>query len=157
MKTNSFLELLRSAPDAHITFRLPDGTSVPPHYHVTEVGLATKTFLDCGGKKHHQSSCLLQLWIADDIDHRLLASKLLSIFELSGEILTDLEIPIEFEHEAPVLTQLPVESYSIEDNVITLNLKFKETDCLAKDICLPDFSLPKLPGQTSCAPGSGCC
>jgi hypothetical protein len=27
-----------------------NGTTVPEHFHVTEVGLITKNFIDCGGK-----------------------------------------------------------------------------------------------------------
>ncbi len=35
---------------------------------------------------------------------------------------------------------------------------FEHTDCMAKDLCLPDFSLPSIPGQQGCCtPGSGCC
>jgi hypothetical protein len=34
----------------NVTFQLPDGTTVPEHFHVTEVGLITKNFIDCGGK-----------------------------------------------------------------------------------------------------------
>jgi hypothetical protein len=29
----------------NVTFQLPDGTTVPEHFHVTEVGLITKTSL----------------------------------------------------------------------------------------------------------------
>jgi len=157
MTTQEFLDLLRANPDSTINFVLPDGSHVPPHYHITEVGLATKTFIDCGGKNHEASACLLQLWIADDVDHRLIASKLLSIFDRSEGLISDLSTPIEFEHEAPVLTQLPVDEASVVDGTITLKLMYKHTDCLAKDTCMPDFSLPPLPGQNACAPGTGCC
>ena len=30
-------------------FLLSDGSLIPSHFHVTEVGIITKTFLDCGG------------------------------------------------------------------------------------------------------------
>ena len=36
-----------------ISFKLPDGSLVPSHFHVTEVGKVTKHFIDCGG------TCLL--------------------------------------------------------------------------------------------------
>lgn len=30
-------------------FKLENGNSVPEHFHVTEVGIITKDFIDCGG------------------------------------------------------------------------------------------------------------
>ncbi|MGK0335318.1 MAG: hypothetical protein ACI974_002146, partial [Paraglaciecola sp.] len=32
-----------------LLINLPDGTPVPAHFHVTEVGEVSKTFVDCGG------------------------------------------------------------------------------------------------------------
>jgi len=32
-----------------IGFKLPDGQLIPVHFHVTEVGLINKHFIDCGG------------------------------------------------------------------------------------------------------------
>ena len=32
-----------------VNFELQNGTTVPEHFHVTEVGVATKIFIDCGG------------------------------------------------------------------------------------------------------------
>jgi hypothetical protein len=159
MTTEHFLNLLRQNPDHGVTFVTPDGQQVPPHFHITEVGHLAKTFLDCGGKRHTRGSCLLQVWLADDVDHRLVASKLLAIFERADGVLPSLELPVEFEFEAPVLTQLPVtRCEELDDGTLSFHTELKHTDCLAKDICLPDFSLPPLPGEKSaCAPGSGCC
>ncbi|MCH7227928.1 DUF6428 family protein [Haloferula sp. A504] len=157
MTVSEFLHLLRDHPDHRIVFRLSDGSEVPPHFHVTEVGHAAKSFIDCGGKRHTTESCLLQLWIADDTDHRLLASKLLSIFDRADGLLPSTALPVEIEHEAPVLTQLPITRCDVTDAELHFHTEFKHTDCLAKDICLPDFSLPALPGQQACNPASGCC
>ena len=33
---------------SELVFVLPDGTRVPPHFHVTEVGQVDKYFVDCG-------------------------------------------------------------------------------------------------------------
>lgn len=157
MTVSDFLELLRQHPDHPIVFRLPDESDVPAHYHVTEVGHASKAFLDCGGKRHTTESCLLQLWIADDTDHRLVASKLLSIFGRADGLLPSNELPVEIEHEAPVLTQLPITRGEVVDGALHFHTESKHADCLAKDICLPDFSLPAIPGQSACDPSSGCC
>lgn len=34
-----------------LTFLLPEGVQVPAHFHVTEVGMITRHFIDCGGKE----------------------------------------------------------------------------------------------------------
>ena len=158
MNVSTFLDLLREHPEHTLTFVLSDGSPVPPHYHITEVGHASKTFLDCGGKRHLTESCLLQTWIAEDVDHRLHAKKLVTIFDRAAELIPDLSLPVEIEHEAPVLTQLTIDRHEIEADTLIFHLAHKKTDCLAKDICLPDFSLPAIPGQkTTCNPTTGCC
>ena len=157
MNVSTFLDLLREHPEHTLTFVLADGAPVPPHYHITEVGHASKTFLDCGGKRHLTESCLLQTWIAEDVDHRLHAKKLVTIFDRAAELIPDLSLPVEIEHEAPVLTQLTIDRHEIEADTLIFHLAHKKTDCLAKDICLPDFSLPAIPGQATCSPASGCC
>lgn len=158
MNISTFLQLLRDYPKHTLTFILADGSVVPPHYHITEVGHATKTFLDCGGKQHRSESCILQTWIADDTEHRLRAEKLVTIFDRAHELLPNHDLPVELEHEAPVLTQLTIERHEIEQDTLIFHLAHKQTDCLAKDICLPDFTLPAIPGQKStCNPTSGCC
>jgi len=158
MTTAEFLKLLREHSGHGISFVLPDGSEVPLHFHITEVGHLAKSFIDCGGKRHTTSSCLLQIWIADDTDHRLKASKLLDIFERAGDLLPTKDLPVEIEHEAPVLTQLPLTRCEATFDTLSFHTEFKHTDCLAKDLCLPDFSMPAIPGQAgSCAPGSGCC
>ncbi len=157
MTTTDFLDLLRRHPDHTLSFALPDGATVPPHFHITEVGHLAKSFIDCGGKRHVNASCLLQLWLADDTDHRLMAGKLAGIFDRADGLLPSLNLPVEIEHEAPVLTQLPVTSCEVKDETLVFLLEHKHADCLAKDICLPDFSLPAIPGQSTCNPSSGCC
>jgi len=32
----------------NVTFKLENGSFVPEHFHVTEVGMVTKNFIDCG-------------------------------------------------------------------------------------------------------------
>ncbi len=38
-----------------INFKLPDNTYLPVHFHVTEVGLVTKHFIDCGGTERRET------------------------------------------------------------------------------------------------------
>jgi hypothetical protein len=45
------------------------------HFHVTEVGLVTKNFIDCGGKVRNETVVNFQLWNANDFEHRLKPKK----------------------------------------------------------------------------------
>ncbi len=140
-------KLLGEKPNAGISLKLPDGSLVPPHFHITEIGASTKKFIDCGGTQHQEKSCTLQVWLAHDYNHRIQAGKLARILEASAELFDSPEVPVEFEHEAPVLTRLPIDSYELVSGQIVFSLLLKKADCLAKDICLPkpDFSLPEIP------------
>src|SRR5665648_35990 len=82
-----------------IQFELPEGELVPGHFHVTEVGKVTKHFIDCGGSVRKEEVANLQLWNANDYDHRLHPNKLLNIIELSEKVLKlgDLEIEVEYQ------------------------------------------------------------
>lgn len=151
MNLTEFIQLLRDHPDHTLTLALPDGSTAPAHFHVTEVGHLTRSFIDCGGTKHLIESCLLQVWVARDYNHRIHAGKLASIVAAAADLIPSQDIPVEFEHEAPVLTQMPIDSYKIEKTSLVFHLTYKATDCLAKDTCLPkpDFSLPDLPSTVS--------
>jgi Family of unknown function (DUF6428) len=37
-----------------VNFKLPNGTLVPLHFHITEVGRISKHFIDCGGDVHEE-------------------------------------------------------------------------------------------------------
>ena len=65
-----------------LAFELPNGSLVPNHFHVTEVGKVTKHFIDCGGVIRKEEVVNLQLWEADDYDHRLHPEKMLQILIL---------------------------------------------------------------------------
>lgn len=142
-----------------IAFQLPDGTLVPNHFHVTEVGKVTKHFIDCGGTVRHEEVVNFQLWEANDYDHRLHPEKLLKIIELSQNKLgiDDLDIEIEYQGET-------IGKYGLDFDGKNFLLTTKKTDCLAKDNCgIPQekkkVNLSQLqPAEASCcAPGGGCC
>lgn len=140
-----------------IAFQLPDGSLVPNHFHVTEVGLITKNFIDCGGTLRSEEVINFQLWSADDYDHRIHPEKLLHIIELSEKTLglRDLEIEIEYQSDT-------IGKYGLDFDGINFQLTSKATDCLAKDNCgipaaKPKVKLAELQTSGSCAPGSCCC
>ena len=142
-----------------IGFQLPDGSLVPSHFHVTEVGKISKHFIDCGGTVRKEEVINFQLWNKDDYDHRLHPEKLIHIIELSEKTLglEDLEIEVEFQGSATI------NKYSLDFNGKNFLLTNKQTACLAEDVCgvpeeKPRVKLSDIQNQQSCCdPTSGCC
>jgi hypothetical protein len=140
-----------------VNFELQNGTSVPEHFHVTEVGVITKHFIDCGGTIRNEKVANFQLWDANDFEHRLKPTKLLNIIKLSEEKLgmEDLEIEVEYQAET-------IGKYDLDFNGNNFVLVSKQTACLASDSCgIPQdklkVSLSEMTNQNSCKPGGGCC
>lgn len=136
MNITEFKKLLIEHPDKLMRFQLPNGKSIPPHYHITEVGHVRKDFIDCGGTVRSASSCMLQAWVAtNDEDHRLSAGKLGTILKLADKILPSSDLPMEIEYEAPIISQFSVTKAEMESDAIVFQLAYKRTDCLAKESC----------------------
>lgn len=156
MKLSHIKEILPTL--AHVEFQLENGTFVPEHFHVTEVGQITKKFIDCGGVVRHEKVVNFQLWNADDLEHRLKPTKLLNIIKLSEEQLgmEDAEIEVEYQSET-------IGKYDLDFNGKNFVLKNKQTACLAEDACgIPaskqKIQLVNLTASSSCCdPNSGCC
>jgi hypothetical protein len=140
-----------------VNFKLQNGTTVPEHFHITEVGVVTKHFIDCGGTIRNEKVANFQLWDANDFDHRLKPSKLLNIIRLSEEKLgmEDLEIEVEYQAET-------IGKFDLDFNGKDFVLVSKQTACLASDSCgIPkeklELNLVELSTPNSCKPGGGCC
>src|SRR5438094_5280997 len=100
MKLNELKSLLRSHPSSFPRFVLPDGEQIPAHFHITEVGHVTKRFIDCGGKLYDRNdTCLLQTYVADDVDHRLNAGTFSKILELGARVLPHDDLDVEVEYD----------------------------------------------------------
>ena len=140
---------------ATVSFRLPDGTQLPAHFHVTEVGLVSKHFIDCGGVERRETMANFQLWEAGDYDHRLAPQKFLHILKLSEKILGREDLDIEVEYQQATIGKFGL-AFDGADFVLTP----KQTACLAQDACgISDaqaFALPQLQ-MAACTPGGGCC
>ena len=54
MKLQEFKENLINLDQ--LTFVLPNGSYVPPHFHLTEIGENSKKFVDCGGTIREENS-----------------------------------------------------------------------------------------------------
>lgn len=114
---------------------LPDGRFVPAHFHVTEVGRVQKDFIDCGGTRRSTTSCVLQVWVADDTDHRLAAGKLAGIMEVAAPLLGSEELPVEVEYESGVVSQYPIGRAEATPSGLLFELGTKHTACLAPQKC----------------------
>lgn len=113
-----------------IAFELPNGSLVPNHFHVTEIGKVSKHFIDCGGIVRKENVVNFQLWEANDYDHRLHPEKLVHIIELSEKALglDDLNIEVEYQDTT-------IGKFGLDFNGINFLLTTKQTDCLAKSNC----------------------
>lgn len=155
MKLSKIKEILPTLDN--VEFQLQDGTFVPEHFHVTEVGQITKNFIDCGGVIRSEKVVNFQLWNANDLEHRLKPSKLLTIIQLSEEKLAIEDAEIEVEYQSDTIGK-----YDLDFNGETFVLKNKTTACLAQDACgIPsekqNKDITELPIVNTCTPGSGCC
>ena len=142
-----------------VNFELPNGGFVPESFHVTEVGMITKNFIDCGGTVRNEKVVNFQLWNANDLEHRLKPKKLLNIIALSEKALgiEDWEVEVEYQSDT-------IGKYALDFNGTNFVLLSKQTACLASDACGIPAAKPKkafFELQTAnagcCTPGGGCC
>lgn len=156
MKLSEIKDILSQVEGVH--FQLENGEMVPQHFHVTEVGVITKNFIDCGGTVRHEKVANFQLWDADDFEHRLKPKKLLDIIGLSEKVLGMEDSDIEVEYQAETIGK-----YDLAFDGTNFILIAKKTACLAMDKCgipepakkvgLVNLAVP----ANSCTPGGGCC
>ena len=148
MKLNDLKVALRAHPDSLPRFILPGGDQIPAHFHITEVGHVAKRFIDCGGTLHDTTeTCLLQTYVAGDLDHRLDAAGLARILDLGEKVLPHDDLEVEVEYDCCVVAQYPIAAAHLAGDHFEIRLGEKHTDCLAKEKCGIDSA-----GETA-----GCC
>lgn len=157
MKISEFTKYLQNINN--LEFSLPSGEKVPTHFHITEAGLVTKHFIDCGGTVRTEKNISFQLWTANDYDHRLEPQKVLSIIKIADSILGNEDLEVEIEYQSDTIGKYGVD---FVDGGFVLTSKF--TNCLAQDRCgIPEekpkirLSNVQLKETSCCTPGSGCC
>lgn len=157
MKLSEFKTHLNQSTE--INFVLPNGHFVPRHFHITEAGLNTKHFMDCGGTVRTEKHISFQIWVANDYEHRLHPHKLLKIIDVAQPLLGDNDLEIEVEYQGETIGK-----YGIQFTGNHFALVAKQTDCLAKDNCgIPVEKLKVKLGELTtadsgcCTPCGGCC
>jgi hypothetical protein len=120
--------------ETKIQFCLPNGTYIPKHFHVTEIGRIQKDFVDCGGVKRKEEYCSMQLWVAGDVDHQIALEKLMKIIEAGSDL--DLgNLPVMFEYQTDTLGLYFVNLVQIGMNSTIIHLRSVYANCLAPDKC----------------------
>jgi len=143
----------------NVEFKLEDGTMVPLHFHITEVGMIKKDFIDCGGTVRQEQKVNFQLWSANDVDHRLQPEKLLKIIELSESVLLLQDDDVEVEYQNNTIGK-----FGLDFDGRYFILQNQATACLASDKCGTSSNKTKMniselteSKAACCSPGSGCC
>ena len=130
-----------------LLFKLKDGTIIPPYFHITEMGLKSKHFVDCGGTVRTEVNISFQIWTADDFHHRLTPTKLMELITKNEGLFNHPEVEVEIEYQTTTLG-----SYHLgidPTNELTYILIPKQTNCLAPDKCITS------PTVKQCGPS--CC
>lgn len=151
MKLSEFKNHLAAVDQ--LAFVLPDGSAVPAHFHVTEIGQVEKRFMDCGGTIRSEKAISIQLWTSVDVWHRLDAVKTLRIIDQAIGALELGDHSIEVEYQGTT-----VEKYQLAFRQGVFHLIALQTACLASDACgIPTLQEIQTKAPSCCAPGSGCC
>ena len=158
MKLSEFKNNLEQVEN--FTIQLPNGTMVPAHFHITEMGLLTKNFIDCGNTIHEEKAITFQVWFAGDLEHRLAPSKVFKIIEASKKLIGDNDFELEVEYQ----DSMTIGKFGLDFADGKFLLTPKETTCLANDHCgIPADKMKAVIGEwkpkevSCCTPDSGCC
>ncbi len=150
MKAHELKAVLTTNAEKRVRFILPDGDEIPPHFHVTEVGYVRKNFIDCGGVLGESESCLLQTWLGDDTEHKLVAGRLAEILKLGDRVLPHDRLEVEVEYDCCVVGQYSIAQTKTAPGRIDLILANKQTQCLARE-------RRKIADEPACCGVAACC
>ena len=155
MNLQHLLTLLRGLDQ--LTFRVEGGPNVPSHAHITEVGIQSKSFIDCGNTRRTDEKLTFQIWVADDVDHQLAPMKFAKILEDTSADLGAGNLDITVEH----MTGGTIGLYGLDFDGHSFVLTPTHTDCLAKSKCgfgetdIQDAEVKS--AEPCCSPSTGCC
>jgi hypothetical protein len=133
MKLRELLMALQEAPTTSPRFVLPDGSYIPAHAHVTEVGHVVRTFIDCGGVTGEEEKVLLQTHVGADKEHRLRASRFLKIMELGMRVLPSSDLEVDVEYDCCVVAQYPISEVRRNGEHLDLILQRGRTQCRERE------------------------
>ncbi|MCH4830635.1 hypothetical protein BWK60_04820 [Flavobacterium covae] len=154
MKLSEFKQHLSKLDSFDISF--VDGTFIPKHFHITEMGVLNKKYTDCGNTFREENYFTFQLWHAEDTYHRLTSHKTIKIIEAIEKniVCSDYEILVEYQDKNTI------GKYRLDFQKEHFVLLPTQTTCLAQDNCgIPNEKIKKNLNKlvNSCIPNSGCC
>jgi hypothetical protein len=133
MKLIELKSLLKLNSTKKINFEIC-GKRILSHFHITEAGKVTKNFVDCGGKRREKISCVIQIWVADDFEHRVDSEKMLKILNFA-DFFHEENPNVEIEYGEKVISQYQIKSFRMDDEQICFEAFGLKTDCLAPEKC----------------------
>lgn len=133
MKLSDLRSVLEKHPNTLPRFILPDGDSIPPHAHVTEVGHVVKNFIDCGGLTGKSETVVLQTHVGQDTDHRLKSGTFAKILKLGDRVLPHDQLEVEVEYDCCVVAQYPIGEVKPAGEHLDVVLGKRRTQCLAQE------------------------
>ena len=150
MKLHELVAALQESPTTFPRFVLPDGSYIPAHAHVTEVGHVVSNFIDCGGVTGKEEQVLLQTHVGDDEDHRLRADRFSKILQLGMRVLPSADLDVHVEYDCCVVAQYPIAEVTREGKHLDLLLQRGQTQCRERE-------RRETQRETCCATAEVCC
>lgn len=123
MNLGQLTQALRESRRPSFRIEMPSGTWLPEHFHVTEVGTVTKDFVDCGGVRRLEQTCMLQTLVAHDFDHRLSTDKLSMILEKSAAQGHDESLEVDVEVQGTTIEIDRIDAAETRDGHLLLKLE----------------------------------
>jgi hypothetical protein len=154
MHLGQLTQALRESASPSFRIEMPSGTLLPEHFHVTEVGKVTKDFVDCGGVRRLEQTCVLQTLVADDLDHRLSTAKLSEILDKGAALGLQASMEVDVEVQGNTIEIYRIAAADNRDGQLTLSLRNKATACLAPDKC--GLEVVSLSGKSCCDNPASC-
>lgn len=158
MVFKEFQQILYANPAKQIKFYLPNGDSVPAHYHITDIVSVFKHAIDCGGHLREEAAVQIQLWVGVDREHRLNSDTAVHILQKSQPVLKKLadlaNTAVTIEYQTDVTAIYAIEQVQLNESEIVFTLQNTQTQCLAA----LRHEQQKLTGlDTSCCQQNACC
>ena len=138
MKLKEFKERLQTHINDgdELLFRLEDGSLIPPYFHITEMGIKIKHFVDCGGVVRTVANKMAEtLRLKPSILKTAPTSeKLLELIVKNEGLFGKKDLEIEMEYQTNTIGSYTLEESDYPNALFTL--KSKKTNCLAPDKCV---------------------
>lgn len=155
MNLGTFRQALSASTQQTLELCLDGTSSVSPHFHVTEIGRVTKDFVDCGGVRRSEQTCVLQTLVAQDTEHRLTTTKLVGILKKATALQMDDNSSVDVEVQGKSIETWRISAVEQRGDKLVIYLAPKQTACLAENLC----GIKPLPlvGEVCCGGQSNCC